>query len=133
VRSRTAGAARRLRRSLHLDSSRSTRLASRRSGAKIASATLCGGSWLKLRAAVPKAMSRSTTTVDVMSLSAMVQPRLCAIVEAPTPPLAPTTAIVRPTGSAPEVVKSSEIVLTKSRTGTGVMRYSLTPRRVRSR
>ncbi len=64
-RSRVAGAASRLRLSVHFDRSRSTKFASTRSGANTASATPCGGSWLKLRPAVPKATSRSAITVAV--------------------------------------------------------------------
>jgi hypothetical protein len=105
---------------------------SSRSGANTASATPCGGSWLKLRLAVPKAMSRSTITVAVSSLRAKLQARLWAMVEAPTPPLAPTTATVRPTGSRP-AVEQVEIVATTSRTPMGAMRYSLTPAAVSSR
>src|SRR5829696_2468239 len=133
VRSSIAGAARRLRLSLHFDNSRSTRFASSLSGAKIASAMPCGGSWLKSRPAVPKAMSRSATTVESESWRAVAQPRLCATVDEPTPPLAPTTAMVRPTGSAPGAQNRSEIALTTSSTATGAMMYSLMPRRTSSR
>ena len=89
VRSRLAGAESRLRLSLHLDSSRSTRAESRRSGANTASAMPCGGSWLKLSEAVPKAMSRSAITVCTPWFRATDQAKLCATVEAPMPPLTP--------------------------------------------
>ncbi len=66
-------------------------------GAKTASAMPCGGSWLKFREAVPKAMSRSAMTVG--TLAARDGPRqICATVEAPMPPRTPNTEMVRPMG-----------------------------------
>ena len=41
-------------------------------------------------------MSRSTMTVEASRLRAIAQATLCATVEAPTPPLAPMTAMMRP-------------------------------------
>ncbi len=101
VRSRLAGAESRLRLSLHFESRRSTRAASRRSGANTASAMPCGGSWLKFSEAVPKAMSRSAITVGTPWLRAMDHARLCATVEAPMPPRTPKTEMVRPIGFTP--------------------------------
>ena len=49
---------------------------------------------------MPKARSRSVTTESSARSRAMAKPILCAMVEAPTPPLAPTTAMMRPTGLA---------------------------------
>ena len=71
---------------------------------------------------MPKAMSRSTITVAVASLRAIAQARLCATVEAPTPPLAPMTAIVRPSGSAPGAWNSSEIARMTSSGSIGAIR-----------
>lgn len=58
---------------------------------------------------------------------------LWQIVEAPTPPFAPTTAMTRPSGSAPGAENSSEMERSTSITPTGAIMYSLTPRRISSR
>ena len=71
---------------------------------------------------MPKAMSRSTITVAVESLRAIAQARLWATVDAPTPPLAPTTAMVRPIGSDPGEWNKSETACTTSSGSTGAMR-----------
>ena len=60
-------------------------------------------------------------------------PTLCATVDAPTPPLAPTIAMTRPTALASGAVNSPQIARTTSIVPIGVIRYSLTPRRVSSR
>ena len=72
-------------------------------------------------------------TVCVPWAWAMVQARLWAIVDEPTPPFAPTTATVRPTGSAPGAANRSEIAAISVSGSTGAIRYSLTPRRISSR
>ena len=52
---------------------------------------------------------------------------LWATVEAPTPPLAPTKAIVRPTGLAPGAANRPEIAAIDVARPSGAIRYSLTP------
>ena len=49
----------------------------------------------------------------------MCQARLCATVDAPTPPLAPTTAIMRPTVTASDAENRLQIERTMSRISTG--------------
>ena len=66
--------------------------------------------------------------VEARASARCAQATLWAIVEAPTPPLAPTKAMVRPSGSAPGRVNSSESERTMSSVPTGATRYSLTPR-----
>ena len=61
------------------------------------------------------------------------QATLWAMVEEPTPPLAPTKATDRPSGSAPSATKSSPITVITSPTETGATRYSEIPRWMRSR
>ena len=56
--------------------------------------------------------------------------RLWAMVEAPTPPLAPITAMTRPSGLAPGARNRCETAWTKSTTPNGATRYSLTPRAI---
>jgi hypothetical protein len=67
-------------------------------------------------------MSRSTTTVWIRSPARTAQDRLWAIVDAPAPPLAATTAVTRPTGAAPGIEKSSETVRTMSSVSVGAIR-----------
>ena len=66
---------------------------SMRSGENTASAMPCGGSWLKSRPAVPKAGRGRRRRHRAAQSRAIAQAMLWAIVEAPTPPLAPTNAI----------------------------------------
>ena len=49
----------------------------------------------------------------------MVQATLCATVEAPTPPLAPTTAMTRPVMMASEAENRLQIERTTSMVSTG--------------
>ena len=58
---------------------------------------------------------------------------LCGTVEAPTPPLAPTKATVRPSGAAAGSANSDPATFTTSAIVIGATRYSEMPRRVRSR
>jgi hypothetical protein len=55
-----------------------------------------GGFDVESRPAVPKARSRSTISVSIMSWRANSQPTLWAMVLEPAPPLAPTKAKTRP-------------------------------------
>ncbi len=82
---------------------------------------------------MPKATSRSAITVAVPKSRATDQAMLWASVEAPTPPLAPTTATVRPRGSAVGLLNRSEIAAITATGSIGAIRYSLTPRRTNSR
>ena len=72
----------------------------------------CGGSWLKLRPAVPKAKSMSRISTSWRRCCATAQATLCAMVEAPAPPLAEMKPTVRPIGAAPSAAKSSVIAET---------------------
>ena len=51
----------------------------------------------------------------------MAQATLCAIVEAPTPPFAPTTAMIRPTAFASGEENSPQIERTTSIAVTGAI------------
>ena len=57
-----------------------------------------------------------------MRSRAIAQPMLCATVEAPTPPLAPTTAMMRPTGLASGAENSPQIARTTSMVPIGAIR-----------
>ena len=104
-----------------------------RSGEKTASAMPWAGSWSKLILAVPKARSRSATTTSDLKSEDMAQATLWAMVDEPTPPLAPTKAIERPMGSASGSTKIDETTLTISAIETGAMTYSEMPERISSR
>ena len=80
------------------------------------------GSWLKSRPAVPKARSRSVTTESSIRSRAIENAMLWATVEAPTPPLAPTTAMTRPTGLASGAENSPQIARTTWIVPIGEMR-----------
>ena len=62
------------------------------------------------------------TTVSSERSRAIAQPMLWATVEAPTPPLAPTTAMTRPTGLASGAENSPQIARTTSIVPIGAMR-----------
>ena len=72
--------------------------------------------------AVPNGRSRSVTTESSARSRAIAQAILCATVEAPTPPLAPTTAMTRPTGLASGAENSPQIARTTSSVPTGAIR-----------
>ena len=61
------------------------------------------------------------TTESSARSRAIDQARLCATVEAPTPPLAPMTAIMRPTVTASVAWNRLQIERTTSITWTGPM------------
>ncbi len=63
----------------------------------------------------------------------MAQATLCAMVEEPTPPLAPMKAIALPIGSASGSTKIAEMTLTTSAIDTGATTYSEMPERISSR
>ena len=71
--------------------------------------------------------------VAISVTEARLHARLWATVDAPTPPLAPTTAITRPRGLAPGTANSWEIAWMKSTTPNGATKYSLTPRAINCR
>ena len=52
----------------------------------------------------------------------MAQPTLCATVDAPTPPLAPTTAMMRPTGLASGAENSPHTARTMSMVPIGAIK-----------
>ena len=93
-----------------------------RSGENTASAMPCGGSWLKSRPAVPNARSRSVTTELSVRSRASENAILWATVEAPTPPLAPTTATMRPTGLASGAENSPHTARTTCNVPIGAIR-----------
>ena len=72
--------------------------------------------------AVPKARSRSPTTVSNFRSRAIDQATLWAIVDAPTPPLAPITAMILPTGLASGAENNPQIARTTSNALTGDIR-----------
>ena len=55
--------------------------------------------WLKSRPAVPNGTSRSTIVVEINRSSAIDHAVLCAIVDDPVPPRAPTKAKTLPIGA----------------------------------
>ena len=61
------------------------------------------------------------TTESIARSRAMVQAMLCEIVEAPTPPLAPTTAMTLPAVMASEAENRLQIERTRSIASTGPM------------
>ena len=63
----------------------------------------------------------------------MPQAQLWAMVDEPTPPLAPIKAMVRPRGSASGSMKIAEMTLIMSASDTGAIMYSDMPWRIRSR
>ena len=71
---------------------------------------------------MPKARSRSVTTESSEKSRAIAQATLWATVEAPTPPLAPTTAMIRPTGLASGDENSPQTERTTSMVPTGEIR-----------
>ena len=71
---------------------------------------------------MPKARSRSVTTESSARSRAIEKAMLCATVEAPTPPLAPTTAMMRPTGLASGATNSPQTERTTSMVATGAIR-----------
>src|SRR5690606_38683503 len=102
-------------------------------GEKTASPMPCAGSWSKMMLAVPKARSRSATTTSDLNRDDVAQATLWAMVEEPTPPLAPTKAMERPIGSASGSTKMDEMTLTMSAIEIGAMTYSEMPDRISSR
>ena len=63
----------------------------------------------------------------------MLQAQLCARVDDPTPPFAPTKAMERPRGAASGSTKMVEITPMTSAIETGATMYSETPLRTSSR
>ena len=61
------------------------------------------------------------TTESSERSRAIAQATLCATVEAPTPPLAPTTAMMRPTAIASDAENRLQIERTTSSVATGPM------------
>ena len=61
------------------------------------------------------------TTESSARSRAIAQATLCATVEAPTPPLAPTTAMMRPTATASDAENRLQIERTTSSGSTGPM------------
>ena len=59
------------------------------------------------------------TTESSARSRAMAQATLCATVDAPTPPFAPTTAMMRPTATASDAENKPQIERTTSRVSTG--------------
>ena len=70
----------------------------------------------------PKARSRSATTESSARSRAIAQATLWAMVEAPTPPLAPTMAMMRPTALASGAENRLQIERTTSSAVTGAIR-----------
>ena len=74
----------------------------------------------------------ATTTSDLNKVD-IAQATLCAIVEEPTPPLAPMKATDRPIGSDSGSTKMVEMTLTTSAIEIGATTYSEMPERINSR
>ena len=70
---------------------------------------------------MPKARSRSATTESSARSRAIAQATLWAMVDAPTPPLAPTMAMIRPTALASGAENRLQIERTTSSALTGAM------------
>ena len=109
------------------DMRRSTSVESTRSGWPRASKMPPEPSWLKFREAVPKARSRSVIMVSMLRCCEVDQATLWAMVDEPTPPLAPMKETILPKGAAFGSWNIAAMLSMKLSAETGATRYSLMP------